>query len=136
VLAGIADEFRRTLDRGQTLFAETLRKVVDNVDGGIAAVVMGLDGIPVDSYVRQADRVDVNTVGMEFSFILGQVKKAGESLQVGGLEELVVKAQRLVLICRMISPQYFVGVAVAPEGNFGKARFLARMATPALVAQL
>jgi predicted regulator of Ras-like GTPase activity (Roadblock/LC7/MglB family) len=118
------------------LFAETLRKVVDNVDGGIAAVVMGLDGIPVDSYVRQADRVDVNTVGMEFSFILGQVKKAGESLQVGGLEELVVRAQRLVLICRMISPQYFVGVVIAPEGNFGKARFLARMATPALVAQL
>ena len=118
------------------MFAETLRKVVDNVDGGIAAVVMGLDGIPVDSYIRQSDRVDVNTVGMEFSFILGQVKKAGDSLQVGGLEELVVKAQRLLLICRMISPQYFVAVAITPDGNFGKARFLARMATPALVAQL
>jgi len=118
------------------LFAETLRKVVDNVDGGIAAVIMGLDGIPVDSYVRQSDRLDVNTVAMEFSFILTQIKKAGESLQVGGLEELVVKAQRLLLICRMISPQYFVAVAVAPEGNFGKARFLARLATPALVAQL
>ncbi len=118
------------------MFAESLRKIVDNVDGAIAAVVMGLDGIPVDSYVRQADRVDVNTVGMEFSFILTQVRKAGESLQVGGLEELSVKAQRLILICRMISPQYFVAVAMAPEGNFGKARFLARMATPALVAQL
>lgn len=118
------------------MFAESLRKIVDNVDGALAAVVMGLDGIPVDSYVRQADRVDVNTVGMEFSFILTQVRKAGESLQVGGLEELSVKAQRLLLICRMISPQYFVAVAMAPEGNFGKARFLARMATPALVAQL
>ena len=30
------------------MFAETLRKVVDNVDGGIAAVIMGLDGIPVE----------------------------------------------------------------------------------------
>jgi predicted regulator of Ras-like GTPase activity (Roadblock/LC7/MglB family) len=118
------------------LFAETLKKVVDNVDGGIAAVVMGLDGIPVDSYVRQNDRVDVNTVGMEFSFILTQVRKAGESLQVGGLEELSVRAQQLLLICRMISPQYFVAIAVAPEGNFGKARYLARLATPALVAQL
>jgi predicted regulator of Ras-like GTPase activity (Roadblock/LC7/MglB family) len=118
------------------LFAEILRKVVDNVDGGIAAVIMGLDGIPVDTYVRQSDRVDVTTVGMEFSFILTQIRKAGDSLQVGGLEELVVKAQRLVLICRMISPQYFVAVAVAPEGNFGKARYLARLATPALVAQL
>jgi predicted regulator of Ras-like GTPase activity (Roadblock/LC7/MglB family) len=118
------------------LFAEILRKLVDNVDGGIAAVIMGLDGIPVDSYVRQSDRVDVTTVGMEFSFILTQIKKAGESLQVGGLEELVVKAQRLLLICRMVSPQYFVAVALAPEGNFGKARYLARLAQPALVAQL
>ena len=118
------------------MFAETLRKIVDNVDGGIAAVIMGLDGIPVDTYVRQADRVDVNTVGMEFSFILTQIKKAGDSLQVGSLEELVVKAQRLVLVCRMVSPQYVVGVALAPEGNFGKARYLTRVATPALVAQL
>jgi predicted regulator of Ras-like GTPase activity (Roadblock/LC7/MglB family) len=118
------------------LFAETLRKVVDNVDGGIAAVIMGLDGIPVDSYVRQTDKVDVNTVGMEFSFILTQVRKAGESLAVGGLEELTVKAQRLLLVCRMISPQYFVAVAMAPEGNFGKARYLARLASPALNAAL
>jgi predicted regulator of Ras-like GTPase activity (Roadblock/LC7/MglB family) len=119
-----------------TLFAETLRKVVDNVDGGIAAVVMGLDGIPVDSYSRMNDRGDVTTIAMEFSFILAQVRKAGESLQVGALEELAVRAERLVLICRMISPQYFVAVVVAPEGNFGKARYLARLATPALVAQL
>jgi len=118
------------------LFAETLRKVVDNVDGGIAAVIMGLDGIPVDTYVRVNDKVDVNTVAMEFSFILTQVRKAGDSLQVGGLEELTVKAQRLILVCRMISPQYFVAVAIAPEGNFGKARYLARLATPALNAAL
>jgi predicted regulator of Ras-like GTPase activity (Roadblock/LC7/MglB family) len=118
------------------LFAETLRRVVDNVDGGIAAVIMGLDGIPVDSYIRHTDRVDVTTVAMEFSFILGQIKKAGESLQVGGLEELTVKAQRLLLVCRMLSPQYFVAIAMAPEGNFGKARYLTRLATPTLVAAL
>lgn len=117
------------------MFTDILRKVVDNVDGGIAAVIMGLDGIPVDTYIRQ-NSVDVNTIGMEFSFILTQVRKAGESLQVGGLEELSVKAQRLMLICRMVSPQYFVAVALAPEGNFGKARYLARLAQPALVAQL
>jgi predicted regulator of Ras-like GTPase activity (Roadblock/LC7/MglB family) len=118
------------------LFAETLKKVVDNVDGGIAAVIMGLDGIPVETYVRLQDRVDVNTVAMEFSFILGQVRKAGDSLAVGSLEEMVVKAQRLLLVCRMISPQYFIAIAISPEGNFGKARFLARLATPTLVAAL
>jgi predicted regulator of Ras-like GTPase activity (Roadblock/LC7/MglB family) len=118
------------------MFGEALRKIVDHVDGGIAAVVMGLDGIPVDTYVRQRDKLDVTTVGMEFSFIIGQVRRAGDSLQVGNLEELSVKAQRLVLVCRMISPLYFVAVAVTPEGNVGKARFLARMAQPTLQAAL
>ncbi len=118
------------------MFAETLKKLVDHVDGGIAAVIMGLDGIPVETYVRQADKVDVTTVAMEFSFILTQVRKAGESLAVGNLEEMSVKAQRLLLVCRMISPQYFVAIVISPEGNFGKARFLARLATPALVAAL
>ena len=118
------------------MFVETLKKVVDNVDGGIAAVIMGLDGIPVETYVRQNNQVDVTTVAMEFSFILGQVRKAGDSLAVGSLEELSVKAQRLLLVCWMISAQYFVAVAMAPEGNFGKCRYLVRLATPALVAQL
>jgi len=118
------------------VFAETLKKVVDNVDGGIAAIIMGLDGIPVDSYVRLNDRVDVTTVAMEFSFILTQIRKAGESLQVGALEEMTVKAQRLLLVCRMIAPQYFMAVALSPEGNYGKCRYLMRLAQPALVAQL
>ena len=118
------------------MFAETLKKIVDNVDGGVAAVIMGLDGIPVETYVRHNDKMDVTTVAMEFSFILGQVRKAGDSLSVGSLEELSVKAQRLLLVCRMISAQYFVAVALAPEGNFGKCRYLMRLATPALVAQL
>lgn len=102
----------------------------------MAAVVMGLDGIPVETYVRAADKIDVNTVGMEFSFILGQVKKAGDSLQVGGLEELSVKAQRLTLVCRMLSPQYFVAIVMSPDDNFGKCRYLVRMASPVLSAQL
>jgi predicted regulator of Ras-like GTPase activity (Roadblock/LC7/MglB family) len=118
------------------LFAETLKKVVDNVDGGIAAVVMGLDGIPVETYVREAGKLDVTTVAMEFSFILGQVRKAGESLAVGNLEELSVKAQGLTLICRMISQQYFIAIALSPSGNFGKARYLCRIAQPTLVAAL
>lgn len=118
------------------MFAETLRRVVDNVDGGIAAAVMGLDGIPVDSYVRQKDKADVATIGGEFSHILTEVRKAGERVAAGGLEEFSVKAQGLTLICRVLSPQYFLVVAMAADGNFGKARYLARVAMPALIAGL
>ena len=103
------------------MFADILKKVVDNIDGGLGAVIMGLDGIPVETYTRQPERVDVNTVGMEFSFILTQARKAADSAKLGAFEEMTVKADRL---------------ALAPDGNLGKARFLMRLAAPKLVAQL
>ena len=64
------------------MFTEQLKKVVDNVDGGVAGVIMGLDGIAVETYVRDGHTADINTIGMEFSFILTQVKKAAEILEV------------------------------------------------------
>ena len=118
------------------MFADTLKRVVDNVDGSIAAVTMGLDGIPVEAYVRQHDRVDLKTVGMEFSFIVGQVRKAADSLAGGSCEELSVKAEQLLLVVRMLTQQYFLAVVLSPEGNFGKCRFMMRLAAPKLVAQL
>jgi len=118
------------------LFKQQLKRVVDNVDGSFAAVVMGLDGIPVESYVRLNDKIDINTVAMEFSFILTQVRKAADSLQVGMCEELTVKAQRLVLCVRMLNPQYFVATALSPEANLGKARYLLRLTGPSLTAEL
>lgn len=118
------------------MFADILKKVVDHVDGGLGAVVMGLDGIPVETYTRQPDRVDINTVGMEFSFILTQARRAADSAKIGGFEELTVKADRLVLVLRMLSPQYFLGVAISGDGNFGKCRYLMRLAAPKLVAEL
>lgn len=118
------------------MFAETLRKVIDNVDGGIGGVIMGLDGIAVETYMRQAEKLDINTIGMEFSFILAQVRKAADSLQVGTCEEMSVKAERLLLVVRMLDVRYFLAVALAPGGNFGKARYLMRLAAPRLTENL
>lgn len=118
------------------MFAEILKKVVDNVEGGLGAVIMGLDGIAIETYNRDVDRVDINTVGMEFSFILTQVRKAADSVKTGAFEELTVKTDQLVLVFRMLSPQYFLGVVIAHDGNFGKCRYLMRLAAPRLVAEL
>jgi len=118
------------------LFTEHLKKVVDNVDGGIASVIMGLDGIAIETYVREGQQADINTIGMEFSFILIQVKKAAEILEVGVLEEVSIKAEQLTLVIRMVSPEYFLATAIGPEGNFGKCRFLMRLASVGLAAEL
>lgn len=97
---------------------------------------MGLDGIPVETYVREQGGFDINIVVMEFSYILTQVKKAAETLKVGGMQEIVIKAEQLMLVIRMLNDEYFLAVALMPEGNLGKCRFLLRITAPRLLAEL
>ncbi len=70
----------------------TLKKVVDNVDGGIAAVIMGLDGIPVET-VRPPERSRRRQHGRDGVLASSSPRSARPvtASQVGGLEELAVQ---------------------------------------------
>ncbi len=120
------------------MFKEHLKKVVENVEGGLAALLMGFDGIAIDSYVRQdAERdVDIQTVGMELSLIMTHIWKAAEILEEGSVEEVSIKTDKLTLVFRILTKEYFVLFALAPNGNYGKARFLLRVQLPKLMAEL
>lgn len=120
------------------MFREHLRKIVDNVEGGLGGLLMGFDGIAVDVYTREdvETDVDIQTMGMEFSFVMTQMRKAAEILEIGGIQEVAIKAERVTLVLRILSQDYFVAVALTPEGNFGKARFLMRVQVPRLLSDL
>lgn len=118
------------------MFKEPLQKIVDGVEGGIAGLVMGFDGIAVDSYTRHGQPVDINTVGMEFSYILTQVRKAADLLDIGAINEIAIKAEKLTIVIRALSRDYFVALALGPDGNFGKGRYLMRVVAPKLQAEL
>ena len=118
------------------MFQENLKRLVADTEGAVAGLLMGFDGIQVDSYSAPQSDVDINTVGMEFSFILTQVRKAAEILEVGGVQEIAIRAERLTVLIRVISHEYFVALAVRPEGNFGKGRYLLRVIAPKLYAEM
>ena len=118
------------------MFRDSLKRLVDNVDGGIAGLLMGFDGIAVESYTRDPATMDIQTVGMEFSFILGQVRKAAEALEIGGVQEIAIRADKLSVIIRVLSKDYFLALALAEQGNFGKGRYLLRVTAPKLQAEL
>jgi predicted regulator of Ras-like GTPase activity (Roadblock/LC7/MglB family) len=118
------------------MFRDSLRRLVEQTQGGIAGLLMGFDGIAVESFLAEPKKLDMQTVSMEFSFILSQVRKAVESIDTGGLEELVVRTERLTLIFRVITKDYFVALAVAPTGNAAKGRYLMRVTAPKIQAEL
>jgi predicted regulator of Ras-like GTPase activity (Roadblock/LC7/MglB family) len=118
------------------MFRENLQKVVDNVEGGIAGLLMGFDGIAVETYAKESGSIDITTVGMEFSFILTQVRKAAEILEVGKVQEIAIRTETVVIIIRVLSAEYFLALAMGPGGNFGKGRYLLRTVAPKLQLEL
>jgi predicted regulator of Ras-like GTPase activity (Roadblock/LC7/MglB family) len=118
------------------MFRDSLKRIVELTDGALAGLLMGFDGIAVESYTRGGQAIDINTVGMEFSFILTQARKAAEILEVGAIREVTIKAEKLTLTICVVSPEYFLALALTPEGNFGKARYLLRIAAPRLQQEL
>ena len=105
-------------------------------EGGIAALIMGFDGIAVDHYVRDDGAIDVDTIGMEYSVILKMIKNAAEMLDIGAAQEVAIRAERMTTLIRLVTEEYFLAVAVRPSGNFGKARYLMRVRAGELASGL
>jgi predicted regulator of Ras-like GTPase activity (Roadblock/LC7/MglB family) len=112
-------------------FRQVLRTIVEECGGGLGAVLMGGDGIPIDEYVT--DRVpegplaeDIGNAGVEFSRILDEIRKAADALGAGSVNETVVSLARMNLVFRPIDGETFLALVMAPDGNLGKARYLIR----------
>lgn len=118
------------------MFREILEKVVENTEGGVAGLVMGFDGIPVEQYMREGADSDIEPVGMEYSVVLKQISTAAEMLSIGGPREVSIQAEKLTTVVRFLNNDYFVAVTLAPHGNAGKARYLLRTAAAELKSAL
>ena len=120
------------------MFQELLKDVVHRTEGALAGLVMGFDGIAVDTYVRGDTEVpfEVENVGMEYSVILKEIAKAAELLDSGAAREISIQAEKFTTVIRLINDDYFVAVTIRPEGNYGKARFLLRTRVPELASEL
>jgi predicted regulator of Ras-like GTPase activity (Roadblock/LC7/MglB family) len=118
------------------MFKEALRTIVDGTDGGIAGILMDSSGIAVDSYSKDGATFDINTIGIEFGVVLGQIKRAAEMVDAGATHEIAVGTDKMITVIRMLGDTYFLALAITPEGNFGKGRYLMRAAAPKILAEL
>lgn len=122
-------------------FREHIKNLVERLDGGVAAVLMGFDGISIDSYAKTHDTAgrtlpDIQTLAMEFAHLISQTRRTLQSLDAGALEEFTLRAEALTLVVRVLTPEYFLACAILPGGSLGKTRYLMRVSAPALRADL
>lgn len=123
-------------------FDTILHTIVNECGGGIAAALMGSDGIPITEVMAakagNEERLfeDIGTAGAEFGRILVDITKASDSLGGGLVKETTVVLSRFILIFHSVDDDTFLVVAITPDGNLGKARYLIRRSLLALRQEL
>ncbi len=118
------------------MFKEALKSLVDQTDGGVAGLIMDSSGIALESYARDDAPLDINMVGIEFSVVIGQIKRATEMLEAGQAHEVSIGTDKMITLVRMLNDTYFLALTMSPNGNFGKGRYLMRTAAPKLLSEL
>jgi predicted regulator of Ras-like GTPase activity (Roadblock/LC7/MglB family) len=118
------------------MFRDALRDIVEKTEGGVAGLIMDSEGIAVDSYARDDAGFDITTIGVEFGVVLGSIKRAADSLDAGKTREVAIGTDKMITLIRTLGEVYFLAIAIRPDGNLGRGRFLMRTAVPKLLAEL
>jgi predicted regulator of Ras-like GTPase activity (Roadblock/LC7/MglB family) len=110
-------------------FDSILEQVLVECPGGLAATLMGNDGLPIAQAVAPAamDLLDeLSTLGVEFGRILDEARKAADAAAAGATLELGVRTDRFHVLLHAVDRETYLVLVLAPEGNVGKGRYLLR----------
>ncbi len=115
-------------------FADILQQVVIGTDGALGALIVGIDGIPVEEFTTSHD-LDLQSMTVEYSTLLKEIEKGSQAAQLGSTKEVTVLADKAMIMLRRLTDEYFMVLIIKPDGNFGKGRFLLRMSVPKLLKE-
>lgn len=115
-------------------FVDILREVVQGTDGALGALVVGVDGIPVEEYAVTGD-LDLQSMTVEYATLLKEIERGSQASQLGSTREVTVVADKALIMLRRLTEEYFMVLIIKPDGNFGKGRFLLRMSVPKLLKE-
>lgn len=118
------------------IFDEVVQNAVQNVHGGLAAVIMGRDGISLSQFRAETAEVDIETLGIEYANLFAEITKAAQTLGSGSVQEVMLLTDQYQILIRAINPEYFIALILAPNGNLGKGRFVLRVSIPKILAEL
>lgn len=114
---------------------ELLRGLVSGIEGATGAVVVSMDGTPVETLHIEQD-ISLTDVAQEGAVAGKVLDYLCQKLDGGALDHIMLVAERFTIILAMAGLDHYVGLAMHPRGNVGKARLQLRRFMPEIAAAL
>lgn len=103
------------------MFKEALAGLQERVEGALAASLIGLDGIAVESVGN--GEVPLDVLGAEFGGFIKSIRHANTELNTGEVLQFSLVTERYITFLSAVTPEYYILLVLAPDGNYGRARF-------------
>jgi len=102
-------------------FRGVLDGIRQRVDGTLAVSLIGLDGITIDGI--NPGSVPLDVMGAEFSGFIKSIRLSNTELNTGQVLQFSLVTEKYTAFVSAVTPEYYVVLVTAPDGNFGRARF-------------
>ena len=116
------------------MFRRILAALRDHVEGALAASLIGLDGIAVETVGGEA--VPLEVMGAEFGGFVKSIRNVKTELNAGDVLQFSLVTEKYIAILSAVTPEYFILLVLEPNGNYGRARFELAKAKHALRDEL
>lgn len=115
---------------------DSLKTIVQNVDGSLAALIMAYDGIPIDEVAVEQSEFDMQLLSVEYATVLKEIKRAVDVMKMGDLEEVFISTTRTCVVVRILNDDLFAALIMNRDGNIGKGRYMLRLASFEVLQEL
>ncbi len=96
-----------------------------STDGCFAVLIMGTDGIAVEKVWQNAEfeQENFDIAVAEYTSLLKNANRINGELKIGNVREMTISTENAIFIMRFVGHDYFLAMALAPAGNFGRGRY-------------
>jgi predicted regulator of Ras-like GTPase activity (Roadblock/LC7/MglB family) len=111
------------------MFKQKLERVVANVGGSLGCLLIGFDGIPIDSVFVEEDMPQMSAVAVELSNLLDKFKRL-QAYDLGLVNEVSITASDITMLARVVADEYLLVLAMQAESDVNRGQTMLRLISP------
>lgn len=111
------------------MFNQKLTSVVNHVDGSIGCLLIGFDGIPIDTVYRDQELPEMSAIAVELSNLLDKFRRL-EIYDVGEVNELSITAGSVTALAKVVADEYLLILAMSADSDVNRGQTMLRLISP------
>lgn len=119
------------------MFKEKLTRVIHNVSGSLGCLLIGFDGIPIDSaYPGENELPEMSAIAIELSNLLKEFRRLNLHDKMGAVNEVSITTGQVITLARVISDDYLLVLALDAEADVNRGQTMLRLISPFLEKEM